>query len=231
MISCNVDGRDILVSIEGTVVHGKGFGRFMSIPTANIDTSCDISFLEEGVYCSCITIGDIVRCGTVNIGRRPTVDNMEKVTIEVNILDFNSDIYGSSVVLDVFKLLRPTQRFDSLSHLIRQIRSDSLATLDYFGIGLGEKGIAFRLEADAIVFDGVEVSFDEKGLGLMFIMLVNPSCSFTFEQIYQSVWHENVCKESSERVAMLVDQVNEKLLSNGIHRNIVFKDGGYAIEY
>ena len=231
MISCNVDGRDILVSIEGTVVHGKGFGRFMSIPTANIDTSCDISFLEEGVYCSRITIGDIVRCGTVNIGRRPTVDNMEKVTIEVNILDFNSDIYGRSVVLDVFKLLRPTQRFDSLSHLIRQIRSDSLATLDYFGIGLGEKGIEFLLETDAIVFDGVEVSFDEKGLGLMFIMLVNPSCSFTFEQIYQSVWHENVCKESSERVAMLVDQVNEKLLSNGIHRNIVFKDGGYAIEY
>lgn len=231
MIEGNVDRRDILVSIEGTVVHGKGFGRFMSIPTANIDTSCDISFLEEGVYCSCITIGDIVRCGTVNIGRRPTVDNMEKVTIEVNILDFNSDIYGRSVVLDVFRLLRPTKRFDSLSHLIRQIRSDSLATLDYFGMGLSEKGIAFRLEADAIVFNGIKVAFDDKGMGLMFIMLVNPSCSFTFEQIYQSVWHENVCKESFERVAALVGQVNEKLLSNGIHCNIFFKDGGYAIEY
>lgn len=230
MIPCGADGHDILISIEGTVVHGKGFGRFMSIPTANIDTSCDISFLEEGVYCSRITVGDIVRCGTVNIGRRPTVDNMEKVTIEVNILDFNSDIYGRSVVLDVFKLLRPTQRFDSLSHLIRQIRNDSLATLDYFGMGLGEKGILFRLETDVVVFDGIEVPFDDKGIGLMFIMLVNPSCSFTFEQIYQSVWHENVCKESFGRVAALVSQVNEKLTSSGVHCGIALKDGEYRIK-
>jgi len=230
MIEGNTDGRDVLISIEGTVVHGKGFGRFMSIPTANIDTSCDISFLEEGVYCSRITIGDVVRCGTVNIGRRPTVDNMEKVTIEVNILDFNSDIYGRSVVLDVFKLLRPTQRFDSLSRLIRQIRSDSLATLDFFGMGLETKGIEFRLETDVIEFDGVEVSFDEKGLGLMFIMLVNPSCSFTSEQIYQSVWHENVCKESSERVASLVSQVNEKLATKGIQCELKAENGEYTIK-
>ncbi len=230
MIEGNTDGRDILVSIEGTVVHGKGFGRFMSIPTANIDSSCDISFLEEGVYCSRITIGDVVRCGTVNIGRRPTVDNMEKVTIEVNILDFNSDIYGRSVVLDVFKLLRPTQRFDSLAHLIRQIRSDSLATLDFFGMGLDSKGIEFRLEADAIVFNGTEVVFDDKGIGLMFIMLVNSSCSFTSEQIYQSVWHENVCRESSERVAALVDQVNEKLLSKGIQCELKAENGEYTIK-
>ncbi len=231
MIDGNADGRNILISIEGTVVHGKGFGRFMSIPTANIDTSFDISFLEEGVYCSRITIGDVVRCGTVNIGRRPTVDNMEKVTIEVNILDFNSDIYGRSVVLDVFKLLRPTQRFDSLAHLVRQIRSDSLATLDFFGMGLETKGIEFRLETDVIEFDGVEVSFDERGLGLMFIMLVNPSCSFTFEQLYQSVWHENVCKESSERVASLVSQVNCKLLSAGIRCEIESENGEYRIKF
>lgn len=230
MIEGNADGRDILISIEGTVVHGKGFGRFMSIPTANIDTSCDISFLEEGVYCSRITIGDVVRCGTVNIGRRPTVDNMEKVTIEVNILDFNSDIYGCSVVLDVFKLLRPTQRFDSLSHLIRQIRSDSLATLDFFGMGLETKGIEFRLETDVIAFNGTEVAFDDKGIGLMFIMLVNPSCSFTFEQLYQSVWHENVCKESSERVSALVSQVNEKLATKGIQCELRAENGEYKIK-
>lgn len=221
----------VLVSITGTVVHGKGFGRFLSIPTANIDTSCDISSLDEGVYCSRITIGDVVRCGTVNIGRRPTVDNMDKFTIEVNILDFNSDIYGRSVVLDVFRLLRPTQRFDSLSDLIRQIRSDSLATLDFFGVGLDSKGVGFRLDSDAVVFGDKEVRFDDKGIGLMFIMLVNPSCSFTAMQIYQSVWHENVCRESDERVAMLVSQVNGALMDSGVECGIEFSKGEYRIRF
>lgn len=218
-----------MVSISGIVVHGKGFGRFMGIPTANIDTECDVSALDEGVYCSRISIGDVVHYGTVNIGHRPTVDNIEKITIEVNILDFNQDIYGKSVVLDVYRLIRPTQRFDSLSSLIMQIRSDSLSTLSFFGVGLEKRGVCFDLPEDAVDFDGARVCFDDKGIGLMFMMLVNPSCSFTCDQIYQAVWHENVCKETPERVALLVSNVNGKLIFQGVDCNIELSNGKYRL--
>jgi len=227
----NIPKANFLMSINGVVVHGKGFGRFLSIPTANINTSCDISFLEEGVYCSLIKVDDIVRPGTVNIGRRPTVDNLEKITIEVNILDFNSDIYGKEVTLDVYKLLRPTQRFESLTHLICQIRNDCLATLDYFGLGLKKEGIEFKLEVNAIVFGNKTIKLDDKSTGLLFILLLNPSCVFSFEQIYQAVWHESVRRESCEKVKNLVNQVNEILHSNEVPYFIETVDDHYKIKH
>jgi len=220
---------DVIISIVGTVVHGKGFGRFLSIPTANIDTNCDISSMQEGVYSSKIKVDDIVRLGTVNIGRRPTVDNLEKFTIEVNILDFNSDIYGKFVQLDVYELLRPTQRFDSLASLIRQIRTDSLATLDYFGMSLSKKGVVFDLQNNRVIFNGTVVPFDDMGIGLMFIMLLNPSCTFSFEQIYHSVWHENVRKESHERVISLIEKVNNELSSKSVGYKIEALEKAYKI--
>lgn len=226
---------ELLVSIKGVVVHGKGFGRFLSIPTANIKTSCDISFLQEGVYCSLIKVDDIVRPGTVNIGRRPTVDNLQKITIEVNILDFNDDIYGKEVTLDVYKLLRPTQRFESLAQLICQIRNDSLSTLDYFGLGLKKEGVEFKLDVNTIVFrDKIfgdkTIKLEDKSIGLLFILLLNPSCAFSFEQIYQSVWHESVRRESCEKVESLVNQVNEILCANHVPYVIQITGNNYKIE-
>ena len=223
------DKCNVIISIIGTVVHGKGFGRFLSIPTANIDTSCNISSLKEGVYSSKIKIDDIIRLGTVNIGRRPTVDNLEKFTIEVNILDFNSDIYGKVVELDVYELLRPTQRFDSLSLLIQQIRTDSLSTLEYFGMSLSKHGINFDLQNNRVLFNGTAVQFDDMGIGLMFMMFLNPSCFFSPEQIYQSVWHENVRKESLERVSNLIDNVNNELSVSRVDYKIENSPKGYSI--
>jgi hypothetical protein len=196
----------ILIAIEGIVVHGKGLGRYLGIPTANIDSKADISQLEEGVYSSKIYFDDVVKYGTVNIGRRPTVDNLEKFTIEVNILDFNEDIYGKAVMLEVYKLLRPTQRFDSLNHLIRQIRTDSLSTLDYFGARL--KDISFDLENSQVTIKKTTLKLEEKALSLVFLLALNHDCTFTYKQLYEAIWHEAVRKNSATLVQTLIESVN-----------------------
>lgn len=206
--SCQSEKKRTLITIKGIVVHGKGLGHFLGIPTANINSKDDISCLQEGVYCSKIFFDEVAKCGTVNIGRRPTVDNLEKFTIEVNILDFNEDIYGKEVTLEVYKLLRPTQRFDSLSHLIKQIRTDSLSTLKFFNQDLEENGIVFDLEKETVVLDGIKYSLSEKALSLVFLLAVNHSCSFTFHQLYEAIWHEVVRSDSQGLVLDLIKEVN-----------------------
>ena len=206
---------NVLISIQGIVVHGKGLGRYLGIPTANINSDADISSLQEGVYSSKIYFDDVVKYGTVNIGRRPTVDNLQKFTIEVNILDFNADIYGKAVKLDVYKLLRPTQRFDSLNHLIRQIRTDSLSTLDYFGDGL--KNISFDFSNNSIGINSTKFHLDEKAMSLVFLLAVNHDCIFTCKQLYEAIWHEVVRKDSEKLVMDLIKQVNTLTQNQLVH--------------
>ncbi len=211
LFSCESENSHVLVTIQGIVVHGKGLGHFLGIPTANIDSKQDISFLQEGVYCSKISFDNIVKYGTVNIGRRPTVDNLEKFTIEVNILDFNEDIYDKAVSLEVYKLLRPTQRFDSLSLLIRQIRTDSLSTLKFFGEDLATGSIGFDLDKETVSLNGTEFKLGEKALSLVFLLAVNHSCSFTCNQLYEAVWHEVTRVDSQALVLALVEDVNTQV--------------------
>ena len=200
-----------LITIQGIVVHGKGLGHFLGIPTANIESSDDISALQEGVYCSKILFENVTKYGTVNIGRRPTVDNLQKFTIEVNILDFNEDIYGKAVSLEVYELLRPTQRFDSLSHLIRQIRTDSLSTLKFFGCGLDSRGITFDLEKSSVCINGSKFNLEEKALSLLFVLAVNHSCSFTYKQLYEAIWHEVFRKDSEALLSALIEALNTQV--------------------
>ena len=205
------DNFHIIITIKGIVVHGKGLGHFLGIPTANIDSQDDISCLQEGVYCSKICFDEAEKYGTVNIGRRPTVDNLQKFTIEVNILDFNQDIYGKVVTLEVYKLLRPTQRFDSLSHLIRQIRTDSLSTLKFFGHELEKEGVVFDLEQGTVILGASKYHFEEKALSLVFLLTVNHSCSFTYKQLYEAIWHEVFRKDSAQLVSALIQLVNTQV--------------------
>jgi riboflavin kinase/FMN adenylyltransferase len=59
-----------------------------------------------------------------NIGLRPTVDQEQQVTVEAHILDFDQDIYGKSVELEVHKFLRPIRKFTSLEEVQKQVEKD-----------------------------------------------------------------------------------------------------------
>ena len=110
--------------LTGQIVHGKGLGRTVGMPTANLQVS-DADVLPEcGVYATRIRIGGRAYDAVTNIGRRPSVDAESHVTIETHIIDFNEDIYGQEVVLEVLLFLRPIQTFSGLQEVRRQVQKD-----------------------------------------------------------------------------------------------------------
>ena len=112
------------VSLTGGVVHGKALGRTVGMPTANIEVADKGQLPECGVYATRIRVDGEHYLAVTNIGLRPTVDNEQQVTVEAHILDFNQDIYGRIVELEVHKFLRPIRKFDSLEEVQKQVKKD-----------------------------------------------------------------------------------------------------------
>ena len=113
--------------LSGKVVSGKGLGRTIGIPTANLCLPKELVCPAFGVYaCKAIVDGNWFNAVT-NIGTRPTVDG-QGVTIEPWILDFDGDLYGKEITLEFRKFLRPEQKFNSLEELKTQIHIDALNT-------------------------------------------------------------------------------------------------------
>ena len=112
------------VVLTGKVIHGKALGRTVGMPTANIEVTNKNLLPESGVYATRIKVGDETYLAVTNIGLRPTVDNEQQVTVEAHILDFDQDIYGQAVELEVHKFLRPIQKFGSLEEVQQQVKRD-----------------------------------------------------------------------------------------------------------
>jgi len=110
--------------LSGTVVHGDARGRAIGFPTANLQ--CDVECLPAfGVYAVDVGIGAgaAVR-GVLNIGVRPTFQGSE-LRIEAHLLDWQGDLYGSKLALDLVARIRDEQRFASVDALVAQIRLDA----------------------------------------------------------------------------------------------------------
>ena len=119
------------VILNGKVVRGKALGRTVGMPTANLCVT-EGTMPEVGVYATRIRIGDGVYTSVTNIGRRPTVDDESYITVETFIIDFDKEIYGEQVVLEVHKFLRPIQKFNSLQEVQKQVQKDVEMAKIYF---------------------------------------------------------------------------------------------------
>jgi riboflavin kinase / FMN adenylyltransferase len=114
---------------EGGVVAGDRLGRQLGYPTANLEyTDADKIHLGEGVFAVTVAIKGRIHKGMLSIGKRPTL-NDTKEKVEVNIFDFNEDIYGLSVVVSVKKYLRPQEKYASLDELKKQLEGDKITSL------------------------------------------------------------------------------------------------------
>lgn len=116
--------------IKGTVIHGLGNGKKIGMPTANLDIKDiheDISF---GVYACKVVIDNKCYIGVCNVGNRPTVDFNK--TVEVTILDFDSDIYDKDIEIDLIEKLRDIKKFASLDDVKKQVDKDILKTREIF---------------------------------------------------------------------------------------------------
>jgi riboflavin kinase/FMN adenylyltransferase len=117
-------------SLHGPVVRGVERGRVIGFPTANIGVGPGAALPAFGVYATRTHVGDVAYKSVTNIGRRPTFDNGER-TVEVYIMDFEGDIYGKEVRIDVLTRLRGEERFSDPQALADQIRKDVAAAREY----------------------------------------------------------------------------------------------------
>jgi riboflavin kinase/FMN adenylyltransferase len=109
---------------EGVVLHGDQIGRKLGFPTANLAyTDVDKIQLGEGVYAIQITVNNKIKNGMLSVGKRPTLDDTIE-RIEVNIFDFDGDIYGKKLKVIVKKYIRSQVKFNSLEDLRDQMLID-----------------------------------------------------------------------------------------------------------
>lgn len=117
---------------EGEVVHGDKIGRTIGYPTANLKSTDEEKIvLGDGIYAVYAELDGIRYKGMMSIGFRPTVNGKRRV-VEVNIFDFDKEIYGQRIRVIVIKHLRNEVRFNGLEELkmaLHQDKENSLACL------------------------------------------------------------------------------------------------------
>ncbi|MEG0293866.1 riboflavin biosynthesis protein RibF [Enterococcus sp.] len=116
----------------GTVVHGDARGRTLGFPTANIQIQRTTHLPTEGVYVTEIKVGDQWYPSMGSIGRNDTFEKNRPITVEVNILDFNQDVYGEKVEVRWLHFLRGQVAFSGVEGLIEQLNQDEKDTRDFF---------------------------------------------------------------------------------------------------
>lgn len=109
--------------IDGVVVNGFKVGRKLGYPTANIEVPTEKLIPCDGVYAVQAALEGRMFGGMLNIGWRPTF-NGNRRTIEVNLFDFDGNIYSEHITLRFIDFLRPEQKFESPEALIRQLAID-----------------------------------------------------------------------------------------------------------
>jgi riboflavin kinase / FMN adenylyltransferase len=111
-------------SISGQVVRGDKLGRVLGYPTANIDLDSRLKLIPaDGIYAVTVKHEHALFKGMLYIGNRPTV-NGTKRSIEVNIFDFNKEIYGETLTVYCHQLIRSDSKFQDLEALKLQLHQD-----------------------------------------------------------------------------------------------------------
>ncbi len=111
------------VAVWGRVVAGEGRGRELGFPTANLLTDPDVLLPADGVYAAWAEVGPARYPAAVSIGVRPTFGPGPR-TVEAYLLDFQGNIYGEDVKLELVKRLRPELSFKTVAELVTQMERD-----------------------------------------------------------------------------------------------------------
>ena len=129
-----------LCRLTGRVVHGRGLGRKVDMPTANLLPDPGQTLPELGVYAARCRVDGETYLGVTNVGLRPTVDQDRAVTVETYVLGLSRDLYGREMELELWAFLRPTRKMASLAAVKAQVEADSRAVEALLGPVSREKG-------------------------------------------------------------------------------------------
>jgi riboflavin kinase/FMN adenylyltransferase len=111
--------------LMGTIKPGEHIGSTLGFPTANLEPDDDGKLIPaSGVYAVKAILGyAFIKPAMMNIGTRPTF-NGQKQTLEVNIFDFEGNLYGKQIIVAFIERLRDERRFDSPEALVAQLEKD-----------------------------------------------------------------------------------------------------------
>jgi riboflavin kinase/FMN adenylyltransferase len=116
--------------IRGPVLHGDERGRTIGFPTLNVGVSPDLALPPDGVYVSRCEVDGRTFDACTNVGVRPTFDGTRRM-VETHLLDFEGDLYGRVVNVELLSRLRAEMKFDGPDALIAQIRQDVQSARNY----------------------------------------------------------------------------------------------------
>lgn len=120
-------------SLSGAVAHGKGLGGVLGFPTANLSFPAGALVPAYGVYAARARLAEgTSRAAVVNVGVRPTVEEVGAVNAEAFLLDFHGDLYGAPLRLEFFKFLRPERKFPSQEALRAEVLRNAEQARAYF---------------------------------------------------------------------------------------------------
>jgi len=112
-------------TFKGVVVEGFKLGRKLGFPTANLRLSFEYKCVPDvGVYAVWVGVEKKTYGGMLYIGNRPTVANGEEPSIEVNIFDFEGDLYGKELTITFVEKIRNQQKFQNVELLKEQLKRD-----------------------------------------------------------------------------------------------------------
>lgn len=115
-------------TLSGEVVRGFHVGHELGFPTANLQVDTEKVMPRNGAYAVWATLADGERHGgMLNIGTRPTIGNGETTSVEVNLLDYDGNLYDQRLTVEFVARLRDERRFDSRSELMSQLALDEAA--------------------------------------------------------------------------------------------------------
>ena len=118
--------------LNGLVIKGKGLGKTIGFPTANIKIEEDYKLIpKQGVYVVRSEYKNQTIYGMMNIGTNPTIGKDAKQSIEVHFFDFNEDIYNEQMTIELLERIRDEHKFDSITDLKKQIQLDKARALNF----------------------------------------------------------------------------------------------------
>lgn len=117
--------------IPGIVVRGRGRGRQLGFPTANLFIDMARIMPEKGVYVTKTFCQGKSYFSVTNVGLNPTFKDKEQIHIETHILDFDKDIYGEEIEVSFIEKIRNETKFSSVDELVKQIKKDIKHTRSY----------------------------------------------------------------------------------------------------
>ena len=118
-------------SLSGKVARGRGVGRKLSFPTANIAPQGGMLIPKNGVYATVASVGNKEYAAVTDVGARPTFGGGE-VTVESHLPGFSGDLYGKKMTVRFMERIRDEKRFENAEELSRQIDKDVSFAREYF---------------------------------------------------------------------------------------------------